>query len=75
MSSDVDAEYEVFKDLLPNGAVPATGFRIIAYFNEQGEYAYKMSHIGDDTVATLVGLLELVKTNILYAINRLQQDK
>lgn len=72
---------EYYEDMLPEGAIPMVGIRIISYYDEAGQMAYKMSNDENGTVpiTSLVGLVELVKQNIIYKsieiANRYRSDE
>lgn len=53
-----------FADLLPEGALPVCGFRLLSYMTESGRTHYVFSQVGDIAVSQLVGLMEVVKTDI-----------
>jgi hypothetical protein len=55
---------ENFEDLLPDGALPVCGFRLLSYITDSGRTHYVFSQVGDVAVSQLVGLMEIVKTDI-----------
>lgn len=66
--STQDQDFTPYQELLPEGALPISGVRIVSYFAEDGTVKYKLSHIVNDGSAfSLIGLLDLVKHEIMNA--------
>lgn len=53
-----------FKDMLPEGAMPICGFRLLSYMTDNGKIHYVFAQVGDVAVSQLVGLMEIVKQDI-----------
>ena len=56
-----------YKDLLPQGALPVFGFRLVSYYKSNGSLAYKMGIDNEIEVPStlLIGTLEMAKYEIL----------
>jgi len=64
MTSDQMSNYE---DLLPEGALPVCGFRLLSFINQKGQICYQFAQTGNATAAQLIGILEMVKYDIATA--------
>lgn len=56
-----------YEDLLPEGGLPMSGFRLLSYINSKGQICYQFSQAGDVAVSQFLGLIELAKMDILNA--------
>lgn len=56
-----------YDDLLPEGALPMSGFRLLSYINSKGQICYQFSQAGDIAVSQFLGLIELAKADIVNA--------
>lgn len=56
-----------YEDLLPPGALPVFGFRLVSYYKPNGSLAYKMGIDNEIEVPStlLIGTLEMAKFEIL----------
>lgn len=68
---------ENYSDMLPEGTVPMFGVRILAYYDEDGQMAYKFSseETGNTPITSLIGLLEMVKIDIANNATQLGRKK
>lgn len=56
--------------LLPEGALPLCGFRLLSYITPDGRTCYRFAQFGDVSASQLIGLIEMVKHDITsYAVN------
>jgi hypothetical protein len=65
---------EHFQDLIPTtGAIAVVGVRILGYLNQDGQMAYRFKWNGDAQATEVIGLLELIKTEM--AMTALGKDE
>jgi len=72
-----EENFENYQDLIPEKHVPMMGLRIVAYYDEYGEMAYRVSTAenGSVPITSLIGLLELVKSDITLTATQLGRGK
>ncbi len=63
----MDEEFIMLEDLLPDGAIPVSGVRIITYMSPTGGTAFRYDHTGDGAISDLIGILEMIKHDITSA--------
>lgn len=56
---------DLYFDMLPEGGLPICGMRIVSYLNKQGTTCYRWDPVGEVQVAALLGIMEMVKAEIL----------
>lgn len=62
-----DEQLSSYGDILPKGAIPVCGMRILSYINSDGVLCYQFAQAGDTNVANVIGVIEMVKADILRA--------
>jgi len=66
-----------YSDIFPKGAgdiMPMLGFRLLVFYDEDGTLGYKFTQdeddgVGSNPISTLLGVLELVKSDIALKAN------
>ena len=61
---------EIFQDMIPEDCMGVLGFRLVAYYTAEGEFAFQMSTEEGNTqlpLAILLGMLDMVKHEFLMA--------
>lgn len=62
-------DFQPYSDLLPDGALPISGFRVIRYVNPSGEQQVLWSRAGEGySVSLLVGDIEVAQWELLYRV-------
>lgn len=56
-----------YADMIPDGAMPICGFRLLSYMTDQGKIHYAFAQVGDVAVSQLVGLVDIVKTDLIVS--------
>lgn len=60
-----------YDDLLRENVIPAFGFRIACYYNDDGDLAYKVALDDDEDmgvpISSVLGVIELAKGEIVFA--------
>lgn len=66
-----------YRDMLPDGHVPMFGVRILAYYDESGQMAYKFSseENGNTSITSFIGVIEMVKIDIVNSATQLGRRK
>jgi len=64
MSEDL---YGPFADMIPDGAFPTCGFRLLSYMNPEGETCYRLDYEGEIAVSQLIGLIEMARHDVTAA--------
>jgi hypothetical protein len=59
MPEEIDDEFEAFRDLLPEGAMPEQGIRAVAYMDKDGELAWGWQTYGDSPMTAAWGLMSM----------------
>lgn len=59
--------YAPFADMIPEGALPTCGFRLLSYMNNEGATCYRLDYEGEIAVSQLIGLMEMAKHDITAA--------
>lgn len=57
---------EIYGDIIPDDCLPVAGLRMIVFLTNTGETRYRFRWTGDAPVTEILGLLELVKGELLY---------
>lgn len=65
MNSGSNQNFDRYQDMMPEGAIPLHGLRMVAFLNSEGVICYRFRHAGDVAITQIVGLLEMVKADIL----------
>lgn len=51
-----------------NNCIPLHGMRMLAYLNSEGVICYRFKHAGDVALTQVIGLLEMVKADVLNVV-------
>ncbi len=64
-------DFEHIQDILPEGAIPLTSLRIVSYLSDQGQPKYRFLWEGDGPSVDIIGILEVIKSELASEAYRL----